>query len=237
MKKIWKIWKNRIYFRYIFSTIYFNFKYLPPNQALKLPIILYKPHFITLKGKFLIVSENIKFGMIKLGFPEVSIYPNTGIVIENHGGECTFNGACQIGNASAISIGKAGQLNIGSNFKATANLKLICYHYIEFKDRVAISWETIIIDTDLHNMVKLDGTQTKGYGCIFIGSDNWIGFRCTILKNAKTPNYCTVGANTVLNKAFLDEYTVIAGNPVIIKTSGLYHNIYNNTINYIKYLP
>jgi len=30
--------------RYIIPTLYFNFHYLPWRQAIKLPIVLYKPH-------------------------------------------------------------------------------------------------------------------------------------------------------------------------------------------------
>lgn len=50
---------NRVKFelkvlRYIFPTVYFNFHYLPFKQAIKLPIVFYKPHFGMLKGKVLI---------------------------------------------------------------------------------------------------------------------------------------------------------------------------------------
>lgn len=50
-------------------------------------------------------EKEIKFGMIRLGFLTVSLYPNTSIVYENHGGTIVFNGKCTIGNNSAISIG------------------------------------------------------------------------------------------------------------------------------------
>lgn len=36
--------------RSIIPTIYFNFHYLPFRQAIKLPIILYKPHLKLMKG-------------------------------------------------------------------------------------------------------------------------------------------------------------------------------------------
>ena len=39
---------------YIFQTIYFNFHYLPFKQAIFLPIILYKPQFVSTKGKIII---------------------------------------------------------------------------------------------------------------------------------------------------------------------------------------
>ena len=57
-----------ILLRAIISSLYFNFKYLPFNQALKLPILLYKPYFKELKGKVVIDSSNIYFGMIRMGF-------------------------------------------------------------------------------------------------------------------------------------------------------------------------
>ena len=41
-----KIIKYRWILRSMFSTIYFNFHYLPCSQAIKLPIILYKPKLL-----------------------------------------------------------------------------------------------------------------------------------------------------------------------------------------------
>lgn len=103
-----KLWNNRRILRSILPTIYFNFHYLPFNQAIKLPILLYKPKLLKMKGNIKIEKCKIKFGMIRLGFPTVSLYPNTGIVYENHGGTIVFNGKCAIGNNSAISIGASG---------------------------------------------------------------------------------------------------------------------------------
>ena len=233
MRLVKKIWGYRKALRSIFSTIYFNFKYLPANQAVKLPILLYKPKFIKLKGSFSIASLDVKFGMIKLGFPDVSIYPNTGIIIENHGGKCVFWGSCRIGNASAISIGDQGYVSFGDDFKATANLKLVCYHYIQFKDRVRVGWDNVIMDTDLHTMVKLSGGYTKGFGPVLIGNDNWLGLRCTVLKNTTTPNFCTVGSNSVLNRKYdYEPYVMIAGNPCTKKIDGIYHDVKDDIITY-----
>ena len=49
----------------LFRTIYFNFRVLPIRQALKFPFHFYgKVSFVNLSGKFEIVSDEIKFGMI-----------------------------------------------------------------------------------------------------------------------------------------------------------------------------
>ena len=92
------------------ASVYFNFHYLPLRQAVKLPILLYKPRFLELKGTVRIEDDNIRTGMIKLGFPTVSLYPNSGIMFENHGGEIVFKGRTKIGNASSISIGGKGRV-------------------------------------------------------------------------------------------------------------------------------
>lgn len=74
--------------RYIVPTLYFNFHYLPFRQALRLPIVLYKPHLLACKGKIRLEPEDgrIWHGMIRLGFLNSSIYPNHGITWENKGG-------------------------------------------------------------------------------------------------------------------------------------------------------
>ena len=228
-----KIWGNRHVFRYLFSTIYFNFHYLPVRQAFKLPILLYKPKFVKLKGKIIIDTSNIKTGMVKLGFSRVSIYPNNGIIFENKGGTIFFKGSCNIGNSSSISVGDIGHLVIGDGFSATTMLKLICYSSIQFKENVTVGWDNIFMDTDFHKMTRLDGTSTKGYGSILIGCNNWFGLRCTMLKNTQTPDFCTIASNSVLNsKIDVKSYSVIGGNPVTLKLEDIYMDNKNDTISY-----
>ena len=98
---IQKIWNNRHILGSLIPSIYFNFHYLPFKVAMKLPILLYKPKFLKLQG-YIKLQGKIQFGMIRLGFPTVSLYPNIGISIENHGGIILFKGKCRIGNNSFI---------------------------------------------------------------------------------------------------------------------------------------
>lgn len=94
-KTLIKVWSRKWLLRSICSTIYFNFHYLPIRQAIKLPIILYKPKLLKCKGTIQIMGT-IHTGMIQLGKRRVSIYPNTGITYENHGGNIIFYGTCII---------------------------------------------------------------------------------------------------------------------------------------------
>ena len=56
-----------LFLRMLLPSLWFNFKYLPFKQAVKLPILLYKPTFLELKGSVVIESDSIRFGMIRLG--------------------------------------------------------------------------------------------------------------------------------------------------------------------------
>ena len=102
-KIINKIKENRWVLRSIIPTIYFNFHYLPFRQAIKLPIFLYKPHLKLMKGT-ITINGGATTGMIRLGKNQVSIYPNSGIMLELRG-KIIFNGRCSIGNNSYITTG------------------------------------------------------------------------------------------------------------------------------------
>lgn len=181
----------------------------------------------------MILKGNVRFGMIRLGVPTVSIYPNSGITWDNRG-ICVFHGSCAIGNASAISIGETGKVEFGEDFSASTAFKLVSYHNITFGEYVRFGWENTVMDTDFHTLTRLsDGKTTKGYAPITIGKNNWFGLKCVVLKGTVTPNYCTVGACSVLNKKYdFPEYSIIAGNPVELKKAGYWRNRNNDRINY-----
>lgn len=194
-----KFRQNAWILRSLLLTIWFNFRHLPVRHAIKLPILLYKPHLRHNSGKF-IINGDVRFGMIRLGAPSVSIFPNSGIVIENRG-TVIFDGKCFMGNDCAITTGEKGILRIGNGFHASAGAKIICYHSIKFSSDVRIGWKTMILDTDFHSMKSIDGTKrTKGYGPIEIGQNCWIASFCKILKNTAIPPYCTVASGTLLNR-------------------------------------
>jgi len=215
------------------KSLYFNFHYLPFKQAVKLPIILFKPKLLKCHGEVVIESETIKTGMIQLGEYLVSLYPNKGVVWENHGGKITFNGSCIVGNSSAVSIGERGYGIIGNNFRATAGLKLTIHHHIQFGENVLIAWDVIIMDTSFHRLKDSNGAfKNKGYGPVSIGKNNWITARCMILNGTKTPDYCTIGAGSVLNKDYsnLNTHILLAGNPLEVKVENIWIDLEDHDI-------
>jgi acetyltransferase-like isoleucine patch superfamily enzyme len=229
-----KIWKYRCYFRSLLYSIYFNFRFLPFKQAIHLPILLYKPSFKDLKGNFIIDCEYVKMGMIQLGPMLCSLYPNRGIIIENHGGTVVFKGICNIGNASAISVGKNGYLEFGYHFKATSQFRCVAYHYVKFGEKCQFGWDCLVMDTDLHKLKKESGGYTKGYGCVKLGNSNWIGSRSFILKNTETSDFCIVAGGSRVSGKLVYEKKVVIGNSDEIKIlkDGVYLDIFDDVIEY-----
>lgn len=92
----------------------------------------------------------------------------------------------------------------------------------------------MFLDTDFHKMKKLNGGYTKGFGSIVIGERTWIGSKCVLLKNTNVPKYTTISAGTILNRKIdVPEYSVIGSeNKIIIKSTGLYRDINDDTIEY-----
>ncbi len=150
------------------------------------------------------------------------------------GGRIEFTGKCSIGNNSAISVGNMGHIVFGDNFKATTTCRLTSYHSIQFGDNCRCAWETLFMDTDFHKMTKVAGGYSRGYGSISIGKNNWIGTRTVVLKNTRTPDYCIVSAQSLLNKKYdVPSYSVIGpSSEMIVKTQGLWRNVDDDVISY-----
>lgn len=176
----------------------------------------------------------MKFGMIRLGFPTVSLYPNPGIVYENHGGTITFNGECSIGNNSAISIGAKANVEFGDRFTATTTLRLTSYYKITIANCVTFGWDTLIMDTDFHKLTKVSGGYSKGYASISIGSNNWFGNGCRIMKRTTTPDYCVISAGTILSgPVSVPSYSVVGNDShIVVKATGVWRNVDDDVIEY-----
>lgn len=232
MSLIGKLWRRRDFLISLPATIRFNFKHLPFKKAIKLPVFLCRAK-CSGKGQY-IFPENLSTGMIKLGFPMVSVFPAKGIVLENKG-VIKFEGETAIGGGAGISVGKNGFLTFGDKFCNQTGAKIICYHKILFKEKVRVGWETLICDTDFHTMKSSDGNKyTKGYGEIEIGSEVWVGSYCKLFKNTSVPSRCTIASSTVLNKKIeCEPYSLIyPGGGVKVKTTGYYRDLEDDTINY-----
>ena len=233
MSFISKLYSYRWVFRSLPKTLWFNFHYLPFSQAVRLPIFLYRPRLVRCRGKIRIEGP-VRTGMIHLGAPTVSLYPNDGIMYENHGGTVVFSGHCMLGNHSFLSIGESGEVYFGDTFRATA-VKIACYNRIRIEPNVRIGWECVLTDTDFHALTveNEDGTLSRSAGSmpVRIGHDSWIAMRCMIFKGTVLPPRTVVAAGSLLNRAYdVPEKTLLGGQPARCLRHGVYRNLADDRI-------
>ena len=204
----------------IFKTIYYNMKYLPLHQARYFPITIAKGVTIIGNGKIVLDfdpslnNNRIYFGGKALNWmPEPSSTP-TVFYIE---GVMHIKAGFYFGSGGGIEVDRDAVLSFGNNFNATAKCTIICRNSISFGDNVLTSWDTLIMDSDQHTIIKLMGKENKNYdGSIQIGNDVWISSKVTILKNTVISRGSVIGSNTVMHGKFEREKVLIAGNPAKI---------------------
>lgn len=200
--------------RALLPSLFFCFRNLPFCQAVKLPILLYKPHLRGSCGGVKIDSERVTFGMVRLGFLTSVVYSNNGITIKNEG-TIIFKGRCCIGNDSYIVTGKKGIIIFGQDFKATAGLKLVSECGITFGKNVLIGWGNIIIDTNFHPLFDRNLQNfKKSYGSIEIGDNNWLSSQCMVMHSVRTSKDCVFGTRCLLTKnCNYESHNVYGGAP------------------------
>ena len=186
--------------RALIPSVYFNFKYLPFKQAIRLPILVYKPHFLQLSGKVVLESEKLYFGMIRLGFFTSAVYPNSGIALRIKG-TLVFQGKCRIGNDSYVVTGKSGRIVFGDGFSVSAGLKIISHCGIKFGKDTHFGWGNIVIDSNFHPLYDMQNKKfKKAFGEIEIGDNNWFSTQCMIMPCVKTPERCIFGARSIVTR-------------------------------------
>lgn len=210
----------------IIPSLFFNLYYLPFKQAIKLPIILYKPHYYRLNGK-VIIDSAISFGMIRLGLPSTSIYPLNGIAWDCCG-TIIFKGRCAIGANSSIVVEEKGVLHFGDNVSSSTSTKIDCENNITIGKDVRLGWNVTIMDSGKHRLKDMEGNFiSKGYGEVRIGANNWFGSNCFVMQNATTPDFCISAAGSIINRDLskLPTHCMIAGSPAKLVKEGIWRDM------------
>ncbi|MCD7714048.1 MAG: hypothetical protein LUI08_03855 [Prevotella sp.] len=156
---------------------------------------------------------------MKFGFGNVGIfdkrYERPILEID---GDIEISGNATFGMCSRLCVMKGGKLSIGGNFVNTAKMTVVCGKSITIGGNFLASWDTMIMDTDFHDVENVaTGTLREKMKPITIGNNVWMGMRSIILKGSVLPNDCVVAAQSVVNKAFVKPCVVIGGNPAVVK--------------------
>lgn len=196
------------------KSIYVNFRVLPFLQAVRLPIIVScKTKLQSLSGQ--VYLQKVKTGMIRIGFGNIEMldyrYQRTLLLLE---GSITFKGKCKIGMGSRLMV--TGALELGENFLISGDGTIICNKKIIIGNNSQMAWESIIMDTDHHQIYDEDGACINEDKEVVLGDNVWIGARSFILKGSRINDGCIVGANTTITKSYNEQNAIIAGSPARI---------------------
>jgi acetyltransferase-like isoleucine patch superfamily enzyme len=206
---------NNFFRLHIFKTIFYNLKFFGFKRGLKFPILIARHTKIRRSsGKIIINSENISFGVFRIGFGRSGItdvkQKKTLIDLE---GEIIIKGKASIGVSSAISVGKKGKLFLGDNFVISSDSNIICHKKIYFENNILISWGVLIMDTDFHP-IYYDNKLINPDEEIYVHQDVWICCNVTILNNSKINSNIVIGANSLVKGHLNSSNSIYAGNPV-----------------------
>lgn len=194
------------------KTLYFNFKYFKFKDAIKLPVLLSnRVKIIALKGN-VIIKAPLHTGLIRIGVKGAGTCCWHKSILEMRG-TLIFNGRAVFGDGSSISISTNAILTIGDNFTTTGDTALYCKKNITIGDNCLFSWDSLIMDSDVHQIKDKDNKCINGDQDIYIGNNVWMGCRCTILKGTRVNNYTVIAANSCIHNTFDKENVIVGGNP------------------------
>lgn len=198
------------------KTIYFNFRYLPIKQAVKLPVwLVYNVKIEIGGGKILLNECLIKLAMVRIGFHRVPVCGSREQTLLNvaNNGKLVFKGTAHIGHGSKIYVAEDAQLIIGDNFAISASSQINCYKKIVFGRDIQFSWDCLVMDSDTHSIYDENGTLTNEPREIILGNKIWIGCRSTILKGSIIPDNCVIGACSLISGKQFEANSIIVGIP------------------------
>jgi len=221
LRRVRKRWRTFWSVNWI-KTYYFNLKQFPFKTALKLPVFIYGNYKLTNLSGRVVIDAPIERGMIGFGHPFEAQTRSRGIGEIVIVGTVVFKGYVHFGKDVYFQVGKNAHCEMGNFSCLGSQTTLICRERITIGDYVRIAYETQLLDSVFHQLIDLKtNTKKPKTAPITLGNYNWIGNRTTIMKGTITPDYMTVGSNSLCNKDYsaLGNHVLIGGIPAkLLKT-------------------
>jgi acetyltransferase-like isoleucine patch superfamily enzyme len=119
-------------------------------------------------------------------------------------------GRVTISRSARILVMDDAHLEIGGETTIHFNAAVTCMKHISIAPSCAISWNTNILDGNLHELI-VDGVPQPRTSPVSLGSYAWIGCGATVI-GARIGAGAVVGAGSVVTSNVPDK-VVVAGNP------------------------
>lgn len=184
----------------------------------KLKTILVRPVYTPVASLLLYLNgASVKKGLRVLGFLKIEVTRRGKLNIGENLSLNSGNNYNVIGRQQKCIFWVEGELEIGNNVGMSATA-IICNYKISIGDNVTIGGNTVIYDTDFHNLnplIRNDKTRDKNTALkkkVVIGNNVFIGAHSTILKGVTIGENAIIGACSVVTKDVPDN-EIWAGNP------------------------
>lgn len=169
------------------------------------------------KMQLLLNGADIKKGLSVLGILKIEVTRRGKLMIGENLSVNSGNNFNVIGRQQKTTFWVEGKLTIGDNVGISATA-IICNHQITIGNHVTIGGNTVIYDTDFHNMnptIRNNKTIDKQSAVklpVVIEDNVFIGAHTTILKGVTIGENSVIGACSVVTKN-IPQNEIWAGNP------------------------
>lgn len=221
--------KNRTY-EFIYKllllpkNIYFNFRVLPVEQAVKLPFFINYGVKIkeAHKGVIELKCDQISKYMISIGRGGSEGIPITskGIVALGSKAKIIFEGTAQFHAGTRLWLDDDSKVVFGDGFSANRNFILYYNDEISFGKNCMLGWNIQIIDGNAHKVI--DTGKEKDAKCtITVGDHVWIGAEVKICRSVSIESDSIVAYGSTITGGDFPAHSMIGGYPAKIIKEGV----------------
>lgn len=210
-------WKYRVN---PWKTLYVNLRFFRFKDAIHFPILIANNVILRNLSGTIKIDGQLKIGKVRIGFRDMGIQNERDrktILDLRKNSNLIFRGSASIGGGARIYT--KGDLEIGDNFYLSLNSTIIAHHSVTFGRDVTLGWDSLIMDTDFHEVYNSElGVKYPMTKPIIVGNHCWICNSCQILKGAEIPEDTIVASMSLVNKRlapirFLQEYLPLLKRP------------------------
>ena len=196
------------------KTIYFNFRCLSANEAIKLPILI--GYNIKLKkcnrGVISFVNkEKVRPFLVRVGFGgSEAIVSNRHGIVNIEKGSLVFHGQATFAEGSTLDC--SGHMEIGDHFSTNRNAFVSCSKEVIIGKDVMLGWDVTIFDAIGHT-VYYQGEPKTSQVPIHIGDHVWLCSKSQILKGSEIDDGSIVAWGAIVTKPIKGNNILVGGVP------------------------
>jgi acetyltransferase-like isoleucine patch superfamily enzyme len=91
---------------------------------------------------------------------------------------------------------------------------VIIYKEVEFVKDCLLSWDVLVMNSDVHSILNSQGVEINPSKAVRIGEKVLIGARCTLLKGTQISSGSVIASGSLVSKKLTGENKIFGGNPV-----------------------